>query len=190
MTKFLGLILDDRFSYSDHVSQLVKQLSKIKGVLLKLSHVVPSFVIRKIYYALFYSRISYNITVWGNGNVTGVDRVRKINKSVMDIFLKVPNSIPRSFLYNDLYNFACLKTLHKYNYNEFFTYFNEKFLSLAPIHDHGTRFVSNIGYTLPPLFKSVSHRQFLFTTIKLWNSLPVYLKEMEDSNLFRTSLKS
>ena len=62
-TKFLGLILDDRFSYSDHVSQLVKQLSKTKGVLLKLSHVVPSFVIRKIYYGLFYSRISYNITV-------------------------------------------------------------------------------------------------------------------------------
>ena len=127
-TKFLGLILDDRFSYSDHVSQLVKQLSKIKGVLLKLSHVVPSFVIRKIYYALFYSRISCNITVWGNGNVTDVNRVRKINKSVMDIFLnKVPNSIPRPFLYNDLYNFACLKTLHIYNYNEFFTYFNEKF---------------------------------------------------------------
>ena len=109
----------------------------------------------------------------------------------MNIFLnKVPNSIPRPFLYNDLYNFACLKTLHKYNYNEFFTYFNDKILSLAPIHDHGTRFVSNISYTLPPLFKSVSHRQFLFTTIKLWNSLPVYLKEIEDSNLFRTSLKS
>ena len=47
-TKFSGLILDDRFSYSHHVSQLVKLLSKIKGVLLKLSHVVPSFVIRKI----------------------------------------------------------------------------------------------------------------------------------------------
>ena len=157
-TKFLGLILDDRFSYSDHVSQLVKQLSKIKGVLLKLSHVVPSFVIRKIYYDLFYSRISYNITVWGNGNITGVDRVRKINKSVMDIFLnKVPNSIRYlcPFLYNDLYNFACLKTLHKYNYYEFFTYFNENFLSLAPIHDHGTRFVSNIGYTLPTLFKQL-----------------------------------
>ena len=105
-------------TYSDHVSQLVKQLSKIKGVLLKLSHVVPSFVIRNIYYALFYSRISYNITVWGNGNVTGVDRVRKINKSIMDIFLNtVPNSIPGPFLYNDLYNFACSKTLHKYNYN-------------------------------------------------------------------------
>ena len=107
-----------------------------------------------------------------------------------NILKKFPPFYIIPFLYNDLYNFACLETLHKYNYNEFFTYFNDKILSLAPIHDHGTRFVSNISYTLPPLFKSVSHRQFLFTTIKLWNSLPVYLKEIEDSNLFRTSLKS
>ena len=60
-----------------------------------------------------------------------------------------------------------MKTLHKYNYNEFFIYFNEKTLSLAPIHDHGTRFVGNIGNTLTPLLKSVSQRQFLFSTIKL-----------------------
>ena len=45
-------------------------------------------------------------------------------------------------------------------------------------------------YSLPDDSLFNSHSQFLFTTIKLWNSLSAYLKEIDDSNLFRASLKS
>ena len=51
--KFLGLTIDDNFSYNEHVSLLYKQLSRTKGILYRLSSYVPPIVIRKIYYALF-----------------------------------------------------------------------------------------------------------------------------------------
>ena len=38
-TKFLGLMIDNRLSYCDHLTKLQKQLSRVKGVLLKLSYI-------------------------------------------------------------------------------------------------------------------------------------------------------
>ena len=68
-TKFLGLNIDDCFNYNMHMSNLLKQLSKVKGIFYRLSNFIPSVIVRKIYYALFYSRMTYGISVWGGGNV-------------------------------------------------------------------------------------------------------------------------
>ena len=114
-TKFLGLTLDDRFSYNDHLQNLIKQLPKIKGVLYKLSAYVPPYIIRKLYYALFNFRLSYNISVWGNTSVTNINRVRRINSSVVNIFMpSLPDIMPLPLSYDNLYKYVCLKTIHNY----------------------------------------------------------------------------
>ena len=44
--KFLGLTIDDNFSYNEHVSLLYKQLSRTMGILNRFSSYVPPIVIR------------------------------------------------------------------------------------------------------------------------------------------------
>ena len=68
-TKFLGLMIDNRLSYCDHLTKLQKQLSRVKGVLLKLSHILPVYIIKQLYYALFHSRVAYEVAVWGGSGV-------------------------------------------------------------------------------------------------------------------------
>ena len=36
---------------------------------------------------------------------------------------------------------------------------------------------------LPALYKTVSHHQFLFTTVKLWNTLSPEIKEIQDRTM-------
>ena len=183
--KFLGLTLDDRFSYNDHLQNLIKQLSKIKGLLYKLSAYVPPYIIRKLYYALFYSRLLYNISVWGNTSVTNINRVRRINSSVVNIFMpSLPDIMPLPLSYDNLYKYVCLKTFHNYLHSDFFVYFRNKILTLIPSHVYSTRFSSNSSLILPALYKTVSPHQFLFTTVKLWNTLPPEIKEIQDRAMF------
>ena len=42
--KFIGLTIDDRFSYNDHMSLLIKNLSKMKGLLAKLSSLLSAAI--------------------------------------------------------------------------------------------------------------------------------------------------
>ena len=57
-------------------------------------------------------------------------------------------------------------------------------LTLIPSHVYSTRFSSNSSLILPALYKTVSHHQFLFTTVKLWNTLPLEIKEIQDRAMF------
>ena len=60
---------------------------------------------------------------------------------------------------------------------------------LIPDHTHNTRFRNSNSYSLPPVFKTVSHNQFLYNSIKMWNSLPTYLKNIQLPSHFKSSLK-
>ena len=85
-TKFLGVTIDDRLSHGGHLSALYKQLSRVRGILYKLSSFLPPHVIKMLYYSLFHSRMVYGISIWGGGGVTNISRIRKVNSSTLNIF--------------------------------------------------------------------------------------------------------
>ena len=105
------------------MQNLIKQLSKIKGVLYKLFSYVPPYIIRKLYYVLFYSRLPYNISVWGYSNVTNINRIRRIYSSVVNIFMpSLPDITSQPLSYDNLYKYVCLKTIHNYLHSGFFVF--------------------------------------------------------------------
>ena len=89
-----------------------------------------AFTARLMFPYFLPSPISWNLYYWILGKVWWRYVVILMSTCCRNIQTKIFSmfSILRIgfFLYNDLYNFACLKTLHKYNYNEFFSYFNKK----------------------------------------------------------------
>ena len=115
--KFWGLTINDNFSYNEHVFLLYKQLSRTKGILYRLSSYVPPIVIRKIYYALFYSRMIYGVSVWGGGNLSNVCKIDRINRSAINTFIcnLQPNITP-PLKFEYVYKLNCLTQFHKYKF--------------------------------------------------------------------------
>ena len=66
--KFLGVTIDDRLAFNEHVRDLVKRISMSTGLLYRVT-LVPLQVKLNAYYASIYSRIKYAITVWGKRSV-------------------------------------------------------------------------------------------------------------------------
>ena len=63
--KFLGLVIDEKLCWEDHVMQLYNKLLKTLYILTKLKNIVPVTHLRKLYFAHFHSKLVYGITIWG-----------------------------------------------------------------------------------------------------------------------------
>ena len=63
--KFLGVHLDDRLSFSDHIAFLVNKISKHTGILYKIRDKLPLKTRLDFYYSFIYSYLSFNVEVWG-----------------------------------------------------------------------------------------------------------------------------
>ena len=62
--RFLGIMIDDRLSFIDHVRVLQKQVSMDSGILNKVSKLIPVEVKLNAYYALIYSKLIYGLLSW------------------------------------------------------------------------------------------------------------------------------
>ena len=52
-------------SWNTHIQQLSKELSRANGILSKLRHNAPLETCLKVYYAIFYSHVTYDCSIWG-----------------------------------------------------------------------------------------------------------------------------
>ena len=78
--KYLGVHLDDNLSWDFHIKELSKKLSRTNGIISKLRHYVPKSTMLLVYYSLFYSHISYGISVWSLTSQKNIDVVNILQK--------------------------------------------------------------------------------------------------------------
>ncbi len=83
--KYLGLIMDDKLTWSSHIKELSKKLCKSVGILHKLKSLCPEQVLMSIYYSLVHSHISYGLMVWGTAHDKIKDQIVKLQKRAIRI---------------------------------------------------------------------------------------------------------
>ena len=187
--KFLGVTIDDRLSFNEHVRDLVKRISMSTGLLYRVSTLVPLKVKLNAYYALIYSRISYAITVWGKssiGNrnlcVNALKRVLKVIFYNIDDYIRANNKL---LDYDSIFDyFTCLK-LYKILHNNNHEYFNDKLTLLITNHSYGTRFNTLANFNTPFFTKSRCQNSFIYQSTKIWNSIPNYIRYAQSVNIFK-----
>ena len=82
-TKFLGVMIDYRLSWESHINYLSTKLSKICGITYVTRKQLTQSALINIYYTLFYSLISYCITIWGGTACKHINRIYMIQKRFM-----------------------------------------------------------------------------------------------------------
>jgi uncharacterized protein YpmS len=59
--KFLGVIIDEMLSFSPQVVSVNNKISKVSGVMRRLSYFVPVCILRSIYFSLLYPHLIYGV---------------------------------------------------------------------------------------------------------------------------------
>ena len=73
-------MIDDRMTWEQHIVNLCTKLSKLCGILYVTRKKLTQIALINIYYTLFYSQLSYCITIWGGTASKYVNNVYMLQK--------------------------------------------------------------------------------------------------------------
>jgi hypothetical protein len=149
--KYLGLILDNKLNWKAHITELSKKLSRGVGLLYKVRHFCPTYVLRSLYFSLFNSHFSYGLAVWGNANRIYTDKIRSLQKRA----IKAINSSLNEDIDTDriFYDLKILTLDHQleiqlsslmwdYDHNTLPNSLQDCFKKSNLVHNYNTRFSS------------------------------------------------
>ena len=96
--KYLGIIIDSKITWKDHVSYLVKRMRRVLYSLLKLRGLLGVDTLRIVYFALFQSIIDYGIAVYGGASESTIKPLIKTQRYAIKLILKLPKRYPSAEL--------------------------------------------------------------------------------------------
>ena len=64
-TKFLGVYVDSKLTWKDHISYIVTKTAKGLGAMNRVRHILSSNTMRMLYYSMIYPYLSYCAIIWG-----------------------------------------------------------------------------------------------------------------------------
>ena len=80
--KFLGVLLDANMTWNIHLTQKANKIAKVNGILCRLKHYLPSYILKTIYDTLILPHLYYSITAWGNLKTRTTKRIIILQKKV------------------------------------------------------------------------------------------------------------
>ena len=103
---YLGEYLNDSLTWETHFKNLVLKLNRTLGLLYKVRHYAPKFLLKTMCYSLFNSQLIYSSRNWGQIRTKLYQEVVKLeNKAILIInFLSFNNSnIRKTYNYYKIY---------------------------------------------------------------------------------------
>ena len=101
-TKFLGLMLDERLIWREHIEMIVRKIQPVIRTFARIRNYLPSELKRKVYFALVHSHFCFLANVWGHCAERGVKRLEILQKRALKILFKLDYRMPSTDLYSTL----------------------------------------------------------------------------------------
>lgn len=181
-TKFLGIYIDNRLDWSEHITQLNIKLSKAVFAIYTIKQNINFAVAKQVYFAYFNSILQYGIEFWG----LAIDATKTfiIQKRAIRILCGLQSRDSCRTVFKDEKIFT-LTNLYIYKVSLLINKNHNLLLRPSDIHKYPTRKQEII----PPKYNYNRTRKGpLYTGIKIYNHLPQNFK-LFSSRKFKIELK-
>lgn len=184
-TKYLGTVLDSKLSWDGHIDTVCKKLNKAYFGILQMKDTLDENGLVNIYYALAYSHISLNIISWGCGREMG--RVFILQKRLLRLIYRLRYSESCRMIFKEkkiltlpcVYIFKCVM-------------YTKQNLDLFGKISDGHSYLTRHGELLSiPSHKTTTFKHSpLYNCISLYNALPITLRQINSTKLFKNRVKT
>ena len=150
--KYLGLVLNNRMSYSGHNDRICTKVSQYIGVFYNLNKILPKDVLVLLYHTFILPHLMLHIVLWGTAPEVYMSKLRiKQNKLLRAILnVEVVNGIPQQrsmAMYNNLglltisnlFRFQLFRFLNLLLNGSLPSFYNLLLRPLLSNHNYGTR---------------------------------------------------
>ena len=143
--KYLGIEIEQHLDWNARVKNVIPTLNRAIGILSKIQHYVPKFLLKTIYYSLFNSHLIHVCLVWSQ-NIKFLEKLSTLQDKAIRIInfkqydhsvdeLYHTNGILKIKEYIDLLNCLFVKTVMS---DESLSVFSKYFEQSYNLHNHTT----------------------------------------------------
>ena len=191
--KYLGLLIDEKMKWKDHIKFVEKKILKFVSIFYKIRDKLPKKCLKSLYFALVYPHILYGIELYANTNKSYLNKLHVLNNKILRTLQRKHKKFRVASLYEG-YNTLPINLLHERQLLLFIhkcIHHNDKLPSIfakyhndnTDIHDHDTRQKTNLHVALHST--SFGQRCVNYKGGKQWNSLPNNLKTERSTLKFK-----
>ena len=173
--KYLGVLIDSKLSWSEHVDYLNLQLARYSGLFTRLRRYVTNEILCFVYYSIIYSRIKYGILSWDTASNSLLKKVEIRLNRILRVITNKSIYTPVGMLYTslntlkvtDIYNLELGKFMLELENNKLPRVFLNFFKKINEIHSHETRLIKTSTYFLPRVTKLFGQLLLSYRGVKL-----------------------
>ena len=185
--KFLGTTIDSKLNFSNHINLICAKVSRTAGVLTRVRSFVPMHVLINLYYALVYPYLLYGILVWGDTAAVHLKPLEVLQKKIIRIITSSNFFSPSLPLF---YENRILRLKDIFHYQLGIFMYGRRALGQLPYpqHSYETRYCENVVVSFQRLTQC--RKSLSFSGPRLWNSLPVSVRESSSVFVFKKKYKN
>ena len=174
-TKFLGVLIDSKLTWCNHISYLKRKISKGIGILCKLRKCFSSSTLLTLYYSFIYPYLLYCIEVWGNTSQCYLFPLFKLQKKSIRIIVSEKFNAHTKPIFlklqilsvSKLHTYSILLFMFKYIKGILPSIFNEIFVQNIDVHQYYTRQCYQLH--VQKCNRNLSQKSVRCTGTALWN---------------------
>ena len=190
-TKFLGVLIDEKLNWKDHVLLTQNKLNKQCGILYHTRGLLSREARQQVYMSLIYPYLTYCNTVWGSACQTTIAPITTAQKRVIrtiselrkfdhtnDEFCKM-----KLLKFTDINIYCCALFVYKSLASPDNSFF---------IRRNNARYAFRVDdlLNIPLIHSKQSESCILYHGVKIWNDLPAVIRNSQSLAQFKTRLKS
>ena len=180
----------------NHIEKIKGKLNRGLYILRRVSKILPSKILKTLYYSVIDAYLNYAISIWGGTFQGALKPLFIIQKEAIRVIYKRDFNAPTNKLFRNnrilklgqLYNLNIGKLTYRYMTGEIPNSLKILYTLNNNIHPYFTRNRYN-----PHLFNRnsmVYQNSFLFKGLKLWVNLPDDIKNLNNLYIFSKRLKN
>ena len=193
--KFLGIIIDDKLGWLDHINSINIKLSRSLYILNSVKNMLPNYILRKLYYTMVQPYLTYGIILWGSTYQSYLKRTVILQKKAIRYIHKADynaHTKPLFYASNVLnihytYLLEVAKFMHDFTRRKLPTPLLNFFSSNLTVHKHNTRQVLDPHFSI--IYNSIAEKSIIHRGPRIWSNIPQPIKECETKNSFNKLLK-
>lgn len=192
--KYLGVILDEKLCFKNHIDEIVKKMSKNISIMYRANNRLTAKAKITVYNSLFLPYINYCSTILYLCNKTDTHRLQKQQNKIMRMILKCKKDTSIVFMLDKLEWLSVTQIIYcnvfmliyKLTKNQLPTNLCSNIKYIHQCHDRNLRNKNDIktkNYT-----KTITQNNIFYSGIKLYNNIPLHLRN-DTQHSFKKQIK-
>ena len=190
--EYLGIIVDEKFLWADHIDRVCMKLSQAAGVIYKVRNLLSKNALMLLYHSLVGQKLRYGLICWATASNFLLNKINVLHDKIVR-YITFSKACSRAWpIYctlevlplSILIDLERGKIMYKFQNRMLPKVFDEYFKK--PRHQHATRYAIQNNFEQVRTCTSKKGTLMKFIGPKLWSEIPLEIKNTPHLNTFKS----